>query len=233
MAAREQATAELTAAECRLVVSAIRQSFDSVAKMFDTSKYPEAVYRRIRLAFKTPNHVRPDDLRDALYWKFGHLGKEGRIPTTHRKLISELQRAWPRLVRDLPDAPDQTFALINDRVGGPTRFITTAFVVHLIHPSHVPIIDQHNFRAVNSLIQGVRPSWTSKKKPSSWSDIVLVHAFMSAVRSAWRHEAPATTPTLRRLDQFLMRYGKDIKRRHNQRLHPTAAVDRMRVSGRG
>ncbi len=171
------------------------------------------------------------DLRTALLWKYGHLRKSGRFPGTHKQLIADLQRRWPRLARELPKSPDRAFSLIDVRVGGPTRFITVAFILHLIHPEQVPIIDQHNFRAVNALIREVRATWQGNKRPSRYTDITFVAAFMATVISMWRQRDPATVPEPRRLDQYLMEYGRGLKARHNKDLQPTAAGAIMRRRG--
>lgn len=52
---------------------------------------------------------------------------------------------------------------------------------------------------------------------------MLVASFMEAVISTWRQPEPSSIPTARQSDQFLMRYGKDLKARHNNRLQPSAA----------
>jgi hypothetical protein len=210
-AAHTNLTGGITQSDWRLIVGKIRPIFEKTARRFDEGKYPSDVYQEVLAAFEKPARVSADTLRDALLWKYGHLRKGGRIPKAHKALIREVQQAWPRVARDLPQDPEQAFAVIAKSVGGPTRFITVAFLVHLLFQERVPIIDQHNFRAVNALIHDVRPSWHSKKRPSRWSDIALVAAFMDAVISAWREQDPASTPTPRRFDQFLMRYGKDLK----------------------
>jgi hypothetical protein len=214
---------ELTNRERAFIVAKIRPIFDDTTRRFDNKKYSPEIYAEVLTEFERPTRVSPGTLRSALLWKYGHLGKRGQIPVAHRNLIAEVQRAWPHLARDLGQAPDQTFTVIERRVGGPTRFITVAFLLHLIHPRRVPIIDQHNFRAVNSFISDVRPTWQAKRKPSGWSDIMLVASFMEAVISTWRQQEPSSIPTPRQLDQFLMRYGKDLKARHNNRLQPSAA----------
>jgi hypothetical protein len=183
-----------------------------MASRFDTKKYPADVYEQALIAFARPAQVSPGDLRNALLWKYGHLRKGDRIPAVHQKLIAEIQQAWPRIARDLPRAPEQAFAAIDKISGGRTRFITVAFLVHLLSPERVAIVDQHNFRAVNSLIKDVRPTWRGKKQPSKWLDIVLVGAFMNAVIAAWRAQASTSAPTPRKLDQFLMMYGKHLRR---------------------
>ncbi len=213
----------LTANESARIVRAIRPTFADIVAKFDVNKYPADVYERVRAAFSNPGQVSGDVLRDALLWKYGHLRKSGRIPQTHRRLIRDLQGKWSSLVQDLPLSPDLAFRLLKTRFGGSTRFITVAFIVHLLHQDQIPIIDQHNFRAVNALIRGVRPSWSGKKRPSQFEDILLVAAFVASIIAGWRQQDAATCPTPRSIDQFLMVYGKKLKTRHNKHLQPSAA----------
>jgi hypothetical protein len=163
------------------------------------------------MAFGSPTEVPAATLRDALLWKYGHLGKP-RIPEAHQKLIAGLQRGWPKFSPTLANSPEGAFAQLDARFGGSTRFITVAFLVHLLFQEQIPIIDQHNFRAVNQLIGQVRRGWPSKKKPSRYADIELVASFMNSILRTWRAEDRATTPDARKLDVFLMMYGKSIKR---------------------
>ena len=85
------------------------------------------------------------------------------------------------------------------------------FLLHLLRPLSVPIVDQHNFRAVNSLIRQVRPSWQSKTMPTRYRDLETVAMFMAAVLKGWRQSMPASAPSSHRLDKFLMMYGKALK----------------------
>lgn len=215
--------ADLTSREWSRIVAKIRPDFTDTVAAFETDKYPPDVYEKVGAAFRNPTRVSKDDLRNALLWKFGHLRKTGRIPGAHERLIAELQRRWSRLAFDLPRSPDLAFAFLEERIGGATRFITVAFLVHLLHQEQIPIIDQNNFRAVNSFLREVRPSWSGKKKPSKFADVHLVAAFMAGVLAAWSREDGPTVPSPRELDQFLMVYGKSLKQRHSQRFQPTAA----------
>lgn len=221
----------LTARESSAIVAKIRPTFVDTAARYDTKKYLPDVYKNVRAAFLAPTLVSAEVLQDALLWKYGHLGKS-RIPGAHERLISHLQREWPRLAHDLPQSPDLAFAFLDARFGGATRFITVAFLVHLVFQERIPIIDQHNFRAVNALIRQVRPTWRDRKKPSRYADVLLVAAFMASVIAAWGEEDPATAPRSCELDRFLMVYGQSLKKeRHNKDLQPTAANAIMRRRG--
>lgn len=209
----------LSDAEAWQIAKAIRPRLAGYASQYDTKKYWPEVYERVRQEFLQPTTVAPGTLRDALLWKYGDLGKPA-IPPNHEKLISQLQRGWPAAVATIPNAPKEALVALNQAFGGKTRFITFAFLLHLLHPSKVPIIDQHNFRAVNALMAGVRPAWISKARPSQYVDIELVADFMKAVLAAWVLRAPETAPSEREFDKFLMMYGKAIKVRSNQRKRP-------------
>jgi len=206
----------LSQAEAWKIVKAIRPQLEEHADRFDTKKFRPEVYERIRREFRQPTRVLSGTLRDALLWKYGHLGKPA-IPPAHEALISQVQRGWRATAAALPRRSEDAFFVLDDAFGGKTRFITVAFVLHLLYPNEVPIIDQHNFRAVNALVAGVRPEWQSRRRPSRYGDILFVAAFMSTLLTAWRQRSPVSVPSERRLDQFLMMYGKSIKARSNQR----------------
>ena len=201
----------LTATESAAIVAKVRPIFADTAARYDAKKYSPIVYDNIRSAFRTPAQVSAGVLRQALRWKYGH-GDKSRIPGSHQRLISDVQRKWPRLARDLPQSPDLAFAFLLSHLGSSTRFITVAFLVHLVFQEEIPIIDQHNYRAVNALIRDLRPAWHAKKKPSRYSDILLVADFMASIIGAWRAGDPTTAPTPTRLDRFLMVRGQDIKK---------------------
>lgn len=201
----------LSDAEARQVVELVKPVFSGLLAKYDLKKYPPDVYLRARQEFSQPSHVVSAlTIRDALLWKWGHLGKP-RIPAAHTSLISEVQQKWPALACEMPHQPEQSFSALVGAFGGKTRFITVAFLTHLLHPHVLPIIDQHNFRAVNCFAAAVRPAWAIKKKPSAYRDIEVVMAFMEAVRREWHRRWPESVPTASDLDKFLMMYGKALK----------------------
>ena len=129
------------------------------------------------------------------------LGKPG-FPAAHARLIAQIQNGWSEAVAALPASTVGAFEELDARFG-PKRFITVAFLLHLLRPLSVPIVDQHNFRAVNSLIRQVRPSWQSKTMPTRYSDLETVAMFMAAVLKAWRQSMPASAPEQSKAGQVL------------------------------
>jgi hypothetical protein len=200
-----------TDGEAWAVVQAIRPRFEYYARRYDTRKYWPRVYELALRAFRRPKRVLPRTLREALLWKYGHLGKAA-IPGAHERLISQVQRSWRATVAVFPKPPDEAFMALDRQFGGSKRFITVAFLVHLLHPRRAPIIDQDNFRAVNALMVAVRPGWRSRAKPSRYADLTLVAAFMETVLAVWARRDLKSAPNARELDKFLMMYGKAIKR---------------------
>ena len=194
------------------IVEGVRPHFRAYCDQYDTGKYWPQTYTTVLEAFQQPRTVSADMLRQAILWKYGHLRK-GRIPTAHEALIADLQARWPVLSRDLPATPDAAFARLYDAFGGATRYVTVAFLTHLLYPTTVPIIDQHNFRSANVLIHAVRPSWRIKRLPSRYEDIKIVDQFMRMVAAVWKQLSPADAPSLRDIDKFLMMYGKALKPR--------------------
>ena len=201
----------LTVEESRIIVRKIRPIFAKHVAQYDTGKYWPDVYDRVLAAFRDPDLPSAQSLDEALRWKYGHLGKP-RIPEAHRRLIAQIQRTWPRRAPELSRSPEAAFELLNATFGGAKRFVTMGFLLHLLFPARTPIIDQHNFRAVNALVRSVRPTWQGRATPSRYADIELVRDVIDAIVAAWSVEHPASTPSVRELDEFLMMYGKSLKR---------------------
>ena len=111
------------------------------------------MYTRVSGAFHHPGRIEPAMLRDALLWKYGHLGKP-RIPPGHQRLITHLQRSWPAAVAALPKSPEAAFDALDREYGGKTRFVTVAFLLHLLHERNVPIMT--NTTSERSLSDGWR-----------------------------------------------------------------------------
>ncbi len=218
--------ASLSVIEASKIIEKIRPVFSIFLGQYDTKKYSPDVYSRILKAFSHDRNVPRDVLRDALFWKYGHLGKDN-IPGTQKRLIAEVQHEWSGLILRLSDQPEQAFRILNGAIGGKTRYITVAFLTHLLFPQIIPIIDQHNFRAVNSLMSAVRPGWQIRKTPSRYEDIITLDQFMLQVLVAWEAQFIHDCPTLRDLDKFLMMYGKALKLRLRSSIKETKVTPRL------
>jgi hypothetical protein len=195
--------------EARRIARAIRPYLNEYADRYDQEKYRPNVYRSVRRAFRCGHDVQALAIRDALLWKWGHLGKPA-IPAAHTALIEDVQNGWSKTVAGLPASTPDAFHVLDARFG-PGRFITIAFLLHLLRPADVPIVDQHNFRSVNWFMREVRPGWKTKAVPTRYRDLEVTAAFMKAVLKGWRQSMPASAPAARQLDKFLMMYGKAIK----------------------
>ena len=200
----------LTDEEADVVVALMRQCFEEYVAKYREDKYPPAIYEDLRRAFELPSQVADANVRTAVLWKFGHLRKK-RIPDRHEELIASLQREWPALCSTLTGPAEAVFTSLKRAIGGRDRFITTAFFLHLLRPSEIPIIDQHNFRAMNYFCRTVRPAWRLKSKPNTYRDVATLASFLSEVRSRWAAIDPSMVPDEGKLDRFLMMYGKGLK----------------------
>ena len=95
-------------------------------------------------------------------------------------------------------------------LSGRYTYVSSAFLVHLLFPAEMPIIDQHNFRAMNHLLKAVRPGWTHRQTPSNYADLINLQAFAQELLENWSSFGH-TAPCKRNLDKFLMAYGRFIK----------------------
>jgi hypothetical protein len=217
----------LSAEEARLVVELIRPRFHHYVARFDESKFPSDVYVKVKQAFETPRTVTGEDVRLAVLWKFGHLVKvneTSKIPGSHEELISELQRKWPALSSELAESTYDIFLQLGDAIGRKRRYITKSFFLHLLRPNEIPIIDQHNFRAMNDYLTRLRSGWRSRFKPSSYEDLTRLSAFITGVLSTWATIDPMTVPSERAIDRFLMMFGKELKAQLKRSKHAASRV---------
>ena len=195
------------------IITCISPIFIEHLTQYDERKYPPAEYEYLVKAFASRSNVTRDDVRRALVWKWGHFGKK-KIPLTHEALILRIQQHWAHIVQKLSKSPSleskRLFDLLRSIIG---TYITSSFLLHLLRPKEVQVIDQHNFRAMNYLLRGVRPKSRFKKRPSSYEDVASLASFLNSLSSRW----PEPAPSLTEFDRFLMSFGKSVKPRKQRR----------------
>lgn len=184
------------------VAKIIEPIFEDTLKLYDFSKYPSTYYDQAKLQFPKLK-VNDELIERSLLWKWGH-AKKANYPQRHRDLISEIQRLWPKFTDNTLSAdPKVTFNWWTKNLEKRTRYITVAYLTHLIHhQENIPIIDQHNFRAMNDLLNKAQGSSFSKKKPSNWNDILALKTFMLSLQEFFPQYSFAE------LDRFLMMFGR-------------------------
>ena len=190
--------------EAQQIAQFISFCFNEIYKKYNFKKYPKYVYNGCKIKFSALNAAK-QDIYDALKWKYGHWGKSN-FPAAHYTVIQDVQKLWPQFIKTGNHYPPHgTFQWWQSK-WPKTRYITVAFITHLIHHnSKIPIIDQHNFRAMNSLIAMVRKNHSHKKAPSSWQDILDLRDFMRTLLPYLNNVNVSD------LDRFLMVWGKIVK----------------------
>lgn len=196
----------LTSNEVIAIADTIGAIFDSHLSSYSFKKYPAEDYARYKSVFSQKT-VANNEIHASLVWKWGHVGKNN-FPQKQLELIHKIENLWPEYVqtKDCTDAIS-TFQWWRSKLPQ-TAYISAAYLTHLIHYADpLPIIDQHNFRAMNSLVKAVRPNHEATTVPKNWKDIADLQEFMSAVLS----HLPGRS--FGELDRFLMMYGRSIKPR--------------------
>jgi hypothetical protein len=107
--------APLTETETDHAVAHMRGCIEQYAPKYNEAKYPPSTYEDLRRIFGRPHGVSDNDIRTAVLWKFGHLGKS-RIPNSHEELISSLQQAWP-FCATLTGPAAEVFGQLKDAIG--------------------------------------------------------------------------------------------------------------------
>ena len=186
----------------------ISKVFDCYLNRYDSKKYPLEIYKNAKRSFSSKKSSN-DVIANALNWKYGNLGKSN-FPKSHRSIIIEVDKAWKHFVDSkAKDSPSSTFDWWKERLsnGKSGRFITIAFITHLVHHSkRIPIIDQHNFRAMNYFMNKSSLNPHSKKNPSNWRDIEDLKKFISEITNSLNRNHDD-------IDKFLMMFGKELKKK--------------------
>lgn len=192
----------LTLPEENRIAVLINPIFADVLAQYDFGKYPANSYQSFKNTFsKLP--PKNGQISDALLWKWGKSG-QNNYPQSYTNLIAEISGHWGDFVRSGATATSQeTFEWWNKTLHRKTTFITEAYITHLVHHTQLPIIDQHNFRAMNYLKSKVRVGYRYKKKPSNWNDIQSLKQFMDMLLRKLPNLSFGD------LDRFLMMYGRN------------------------
>jgi hypothetical protein len=201
---------DLTTEEVRRIALAIAPELEQYAAHYNESKYPPQELARLRAVFAKPECVQEADVVAALVWKYGHTGK-ARFPAHQRDLANRIFCFWPANAA-IPGESAQAQFNRWQKLLGRTSFITICFLLHLAHPRELPILDQHNYRAVNWHLATVHPGWPVKRKPSRFSDLLLVRNFTVALLAGWEPQVGSKAPAADVFDRYLMMYGKALSR---------------------
>ena len=124
--------------------------------------------------------------------------------------------------RAYADDVDAAYARWRERLGT-TGFITFCFLRHLISPTAVPILDQHNFRAVNHHLASIGVDVHAKQKPSTIEDLYLVRDFAAGVLQRWPTATSDATPATDELHRYLMMFEKHFNKRGRLTTPPPAS----------
>jgi len=175
-------------------------------ELYDDKKYPKTIYNQSKISFSNLKASQAQ-IADALNWKYGNLDKSN-TPNSHKKIIKEVSGFWKSFViSNSTGTPKETFDWWKSKLasGKSKRFVTIAFITHLVHhKKHVPIIDQHNFRAMNYFKNNSTLIPTSKKNPSNWDDIKSLQGFVSEISKSLNKKVED-------VDKYLMMFGKELK----------------------
>lgn len=185
----------------------IKKSFDCYVNLYDNTKYPKNIYNDAKRNFSN-FQASQSQIADALNWKYGNLAKSN-IPISHKTIIKEVTSSWKVFVlSNAAKKPKETFDWWKNRLakGKSKRFVTIAFITHLIHHKIVPIIDQHNFRALNYFSNNSVLPLDAKKNPTNWGDIECLKEFITEVSKSLNKKGEE-------VDKYLMMFGKELKKK--------------------
>lgn len=190
---------KLTIIELQKITIKISHVYDDLVAKYDGTKYPEDAYELMKKGFSRKSQEN-EQIKNAMLWKWGHWGKSN-YPQHHKELISFIEIKWKEYIEIDSEEAKVTFDFWLEALEKKHRYISVSFITHLIHNKSVPIIDQHNFRGMNHLLEVSGRNEKKKKKPSTWADIENLKGFLSDLSNDLGKD-------IREVDKFLMMYGR-------------------------
>lgn len=125
-----------------------------------------------------------------------------RIATLVRPQFHHLANAYDGDKNPAAATAKETWSFWRKKPGQSGRYISTAFIPHLVHFRDVPIIDRFNDGAMRHFVGKVSPNGRMQKKSSSnWEDLESMQGFMSDL-------AKEPGKPNQQVDHFLMMFGK-------------------------
>ena len=190
-----------------LIEKIINHNFNIYYSQYDFNKYSASDYKTFQNDFSTLAN-KNKSIEEALKWKWGHSGKLN-YPQTHKDLIQEVKSSWLNFASKKINNPIETYKYWKNALQKDTRYITVAYITHLVHYKEIPIIDQHNYRAMNYFITLVNSNAKIKKKPSNWNDVLKLKEFILTLSIRLNKNTED-------IDKYLMMFGRSIKPRKNK-----------------
>jgi len=186
----------------KYIVHRIKKDFSLYYNKYDFSKYSKDDYEIFKNDFSSLN-IENKSIEKALKWKWGH-ARKNNFPSAQKNLIKEVESHWKDFALKKFTNPKNTFEYWKNIFNRNTTYITTVYLTHLVHYSEIPIIDQHNYRAMNYFIKLIDNNYIAKKKPSNWNDLMNFKKFIDEI-------SVQTGIDKEKIDKYLMMYGKNIK----------------------
>ncbi|MEF3309600.1 hypothetical protein PV433_11925 [Paenibacillus sp. GYB004] len=148
-------TLTITEKEKRTLAAFVTERLDEVMRLFPFAKYPTEPLNEWRRIFCDPGAIPLEAVRQALAWHFGGWQRKD-LALTHRKVITEVTKAWPEFVSIADQKPEQLFGFWQTKLTDWNHgFGAAAFFLHLQQPVSFEIADRHRIEAMYDLLGAI------------------------------------------------------------------------------
>ena len=189
------------------IINELNSDGDRLLEKYD---YDIPEYNRLTKIFKKPTQVKDDDIKKALKWKYKIYFK------THWSTTENIQKNWNHFTFFLSCGTPKMKDIYKYWEQKGCSCVTSTWFAHLtLHNDKdiIPIIDQHNFRALNYYAeeydnQKINNCWAKKgEKPTSYDDLLNLKKLIIDLL-----EDKELKYEYRDLDIILMMYGKELSK---------------------
>lgn len=185
----------------QIITEKIDCFFSELIQKYEAGKYDELEYQRLLRIFQQPAQVGTRDIEDVLAWKYGKTRENLLKKRNYTSVISLFQNNWQDYIEKEITSGEEAFIYWQKKIG--TSFISVAFMVHLLFPNEIPIVDQHTFRGARYFLELVNFNHNIKQAPNSLSEIHMLNKFVHVF-------SERLGKSLREFDKYLMMFGKHV-----------------------
>lgn len=183
----------------------IAQRYDLHMSRFPYAKYPSEPLSEWRKKFADAQHVRPDMIRSVLNWRCG-FWQRSNAPFPQKKIAISAIKSWPEFIEQKLTDPAAILSFWTDKFGDTAfGFDAAAFLLHLLHPSGLELVDTQRLAAMRDLLTEVGYELQPEASASNLAALSIYTEFFRSLLPKMQSQHGEQSSI--RLDRFLMAYG--------------------------
>ncbi|WP_289137775.1 hypothetical protein [uncultured Brevibacillus sp.] len=189
--------------EKRAISALIQDRIDEHLSHFPFARYPAEPLEPWRRTFSDPKSLPVETLRQVLRWPLGGWARND-LPSAHSRTIIAFIKLWPEFAEKAAFEPSQVFRFWQQKLTDwQNGFNAVAFLLHLMHPDAIEIVDSHRISAMRELMKTAGLPEGEHPHPLSFAALEQYSQFFRLILP----KLPYGSDSRNKLDRFLKAYG--------------------------